>query len=115
VTDPERALTDADVEAVASRVADLLVARGAIDRGLVDARGIAQLLGLDDTRWVREHAQELGGVRLGDGPKAHWRFDPVEAMKRVEGWRQERPAPRESRNVTEFPPVRPRQVRRRSA
>ena len=28
------------------------------------------------TEWVRRHADELGAIRLGDGPKARLRFRP---------------------------------------
>lgn len=33
-----------------------------------------------DTEWVTSHGPELGGVRLGDGPKAPWRFPPLERV-----------------------------------
>lgn len=47
--------------------------------GLVGAATLAQELGVD-VRWVRTHAIELGGVRLGNGPRPRLRFD-VETAK----------------------------------
>jgi hypothetical protein len=110
----ERFLTDADVDAIATRLADLLAERSGTDRRLVSAATLARQLELD-ARWVREHARELGGVQLGDGPKARWRFDPVEARNRLAARRQEPSAQRASRNVEQFPTVRPRRRRRSEA
>ena len=68
-------LSDAEIEAVATRVADLLKEQqpGA---ELVDAAAIARLFGVSRD-FVYQHADELGAVRLGDGPKARLRFDPT--------------------------------------
>jgi hypothetical protein len=33
--------------------------------------------------WVYEHADELGALRLGTGPRARLRFDPDEVRKRI--------------------------------
>jgi hypothetical protein len=48
--------------------------------GLVDARAVAEYLGVDRA-WVYEHASELGARRLGKGPRARLRFslDEVES------------------------------------
>lgn len=46
---------------------------------MVDSGGLAKLLTVSPG-WVRAHAEELGGVRLGGGPKAPWRFDVAEAL-----------------------------------
>jgi hypothetical protein len=43
---------------------------------LVDTATAAKLLGTG-TEYVRERAAELGGQKLGNGPKARWRFDPA--------------------------------------
>lgn len=53
-----------------------------IAEDLVDARRVAQVLAVRP-QWVREHAGELGGVRLGDGPKAPWRFEVREVLARI--------------------------------
>jgi hypothetical protein len=37
---------------------------------------VAKRLGFTP-EYVREHAAELGGRKMGDGPKARWRFDPA--------------------------------------
>jgi hypothetical protein len=73
-------LDDDDIEAVAARVVEMLRReqrpRAAPD--LVDAATLARTLNVDRD-WVYAHARELGAVRLGDGPKARLRFDPVRA------------------------------------
>jgi hypothetical protein len=45
---------------------------------LVDARAVGEAIGMTPA-WVREHAAELGGRRLGDGPRPRWRFDLEQA------------------------------------
>lgn len=67
-------LDPADIEAIAQRVVLLMrdeqpqpMAR------LVDAAGLAALLGVDRS-WVYAHAKELHAVRLG-GPRGRMRFD----------------------------------------
>lgn len=64
------------VEAIAGRVVELLDARrDARLRPLVDARDLARLFDLAPS-WVREHADELGAIRIGKGAKPRLRFDP---------------------------------------
>lgn len=75
-----------DVALVADAVvARLLPALGVLDDrpspGLVDAATLADRLGVARS-YVYEHADELGAVRLGDGPKARLRFDAEEATAR---------------------------------
>ncbi|WP_272476173.1 hypothetical protein [Baekduia alba] len=43
-------------------------------RCLVDAATVAQEIGMS-APWVREHAEILGGQRMGDGPRPRLRFD----------------------------------------
>ena len=58
---------------------------------LVDAAELARRLSVPAS-WVYRHADELGAVRLGDGPKAGVRFDPAEAAARLAARRaRERP------------------------
>lgn len=66
-------------DAVAKRVVELLERRPAIPSWLT-ADEVARLLAVDRA-FVYEHAVELGGRRLGDGPKARLRFrlEDVEA------------------------------------
>jgi hypothetical protein len=102
-----RTLSDADVDAIARRVVDLLHERRlGDDRSLVSPQALGAILGVT-AAWVRYHARDLGGVQLGDGPKARWRFDPVEARERLNATREEPPlrAPRTLRADARFPPV----------
>ena len=67
------------VDAIAARVIDLL--RGEPQRSsLVDARRLADALGVDRS-WVYEHADELGAIRVGSGPKPRLRFDRDRALE----------------------------------
>jgi hypothetical protein len=68
------------VEAIARRAVELLEARGATNRELVDAAELARRFGIERP-WVYTHAIELGAVRLGDGPKPRLRFDPQIAAR----------------------------------
>jgi hypothetical protein len=70
------ALSEADIEAVADRVAGLLQ-RDRAREELVDAAEIARRFGVSRD-FVYAHADELGAVRLGPGPKARLRFRPAE-------------------------------------
>ena len=49
-------------------------------RDLMDAGQLARHLGLTRA-WVYEHAQQLGAIQLGDGPRPRLRFDPQTAMQ----------------------------------
>ena len=62
------------MEALARRLAELVDA----DSGatLLTAAQVAARLGVERT-WVYAHANELGVVRLGDGPRPRLRFDPA--------------------------------------
>lgn len=41
---------------------------------LLDTQTVARMLAVSE-KWVREHAAELGAIRVGDGPKGAWRLD----------------------------------------
>lgn len=103
-------LADGDIEAIALRVAELL--REQVPIGLVDARDLALMLGVE-RGWVYARSRQLGGVRLGDGPKAPLRFD-LDRVRAVLAAPYEGQAPpvepvrrrgRPRRSVT--PPVKP--------
>jgi hypothetical protein len=66
----------ADVEAIAQRVAELLRERSApsMPPTLLTAAEVARRFGLSRD-FVYEHADRLGALRLGDGPKPRLRFD----------------------------------------
>jgi hypothetical protein len=68
-------------EAQLERLADLIAERLRPDvpgerRGgaLVDAAAVAEALGVS-RQTIYSHAAELGGERVGTGPRARWRFD----------------------------------------
>ena len=62
-----------EIEAVGEHIAEL-VASARPKVGLIDARELAEELGVARD-WVYANAERLGGVRLGDGPRARLRFD----------------------------------------
>jgi len=68
------------VEAIASRVVELLTAQGPVERQrrLLTAAELAVDLGVARS-YVYEHADDLGAVRLGEGSKPRLRFDPEQA------------------------------------
>jgi hypothetical protein len=69
------------IEAIASRVVELLERRGLSgDPELVDAAELARRLGIERS-WVYTHAIELGAVKLGSGRKPRLRFDPQIASR----------------------------------
>jgi len=68
-------LTPQAVEQVAQRVAQLLAQRDARSQPqLVTAGELAHELRVQRP-WIYKHRHLLGGQRIGDGPKAQWRFD----------------------------------------
>ena len=69
-----------EVEAIAERVVELLRREDGVGEGLIDAAEVARRLGVSRGT-VYEKADELGAVRLGEGPRARLRFDP----KRIGG------------------------------
>jgi hypothetical protein len=76
----ERALTDADVDAVASRVIELLVDTSTPTEVWISTCMVARMYGVRE-EWVRAHAAELGAIRVGEGERGHLRFhvDRVES------------------------------------
>jgi len=73
---PGVGLDEAFVEALARRVVELIRSEGTtpVARRMVDAGTLARELGVERS-WVYAHRQELGGVKLGTGPKPRLRFD----------------------------------------
>jgi hypothetical protein len=76
----EVGLTEEALEALARRVAQLLRAEPLSEQRPFTAGQLAHYLGLERS-WVYRHGHLLGGERIGDGPKAQWRFD-LETAKR---------------------------------
>ena len=75
------------VELVAARVAALLGEREAQgEPELICAGELARRLRVERP-WVYRHRELLGGLRIGSGPKAPWRFDyekAVEALRELQ-------------------------------
>jgi hypothetical protein len=73
------------VEQVAARVAALLGERDSgADPQLLSAGELARRLRVERP-WVYRHRHLLGGLRIGEGPKAPWRFEyerAVEALRK---------------------------------
>jgi len=67
-----------DVAAIAAAIARLLRDEPPPAAPLLTADEVASSLGVT-ADWVRVNGELLGGVRLGTGPKAHWRFDLAKA------------------------------------
>ena len=78
-------LTPQAVEKVAVRVATLLQGNGTgQEPELISSGELARRLRVERP-WVYRHRALLGGLRIGVGPKAPWRFDyqtAVEALRR---------------------------------
>jgi hypothetical protein len=71
-----------EIEAVGEHIAEL-VASARPKVGLIDARELAEELGVARD-WVYANAERLGGVRLGNGPRARMCFD-VEVARQALG------------------------------
>ena len=80
-----RRLHPEDVQAIAQAVVALLrePAATAVPR-LVDAAEVARRFDVG-VEWVRENADRLGAVRLGDGPRPRLRFDPERVAAALSG------------------------------
>lgn len=68
-----------EIDAVAEHLAEVLSPAPA-NVGLIDAQELAEQLGVARD-WVYANAERLGGVRLGDGPRARLRFDAERARQ----------------------------------
>jgi hypothetical protein len=69
-------VTEPAAEEIARRVAELISDRVREPFRLIDTHTLARMLAVSE-EWVREHAAELGAIRVGDGPKGALRFDPA--------------------------------------
>jgi hypothetical protein len=68
-------------ERIAARVSQLLAERKDEETPkLISAGELALRLGVERP-WVYRHRHLLGGIRMGAGPKAPWRFDYVAAIE----------------------------------
>jgi hypothetical protein len=79
-------LAPESIEALALRLSELLgppeksVVTGEGEQRMLTAAEVSRLWGVS-RRWVYEHAEALGVLRLGDGPKPRLRFDPEEVAE----------------------------------
>lgn len=87
-------LTPQAIEQVAGRVVGLLHGQQQQqqkERQLISAGELALYLGV--TRpWIYKHRHLLGGQRIGQGPKAPWRFDRQTALQALQHHRATQPA-----------------------
>lgn len=101
---PERSddfgLAEPALEAIAQRVAELVGGNARPAFRLLDTESVASMLSVSE-EWVRAHAAELGGLRLGDGPKGALRFEAARVRNALEG-RRLKPA-RERRRLRPGP------------
>src|ERR1051326_1360619 len=67
------ALDESTIAAIVSALADELEARRSKSEGWVSVEAVARHLGVK-AAWIRQHADELGVVRLGSGAKPRLRF-----------------------------------------
>lgn len=100
-------LDTATVEAIAQRTAELL--RGeCVAPELLDAGAVANRLNVSRD-YIYQRADELGAVRLGDGPRARLRFDLATVSERLAARPDPRTKPAPPKSST------PRRRRRPSA
>ncbi len=78
----EVGLTQETLEALAQRVVQLLRAEPAHEQKPFTAGQLAHYLGVERS-WVYKNAHLLDGERIGEGPKAQWRFDREAAKRRL--------------------------------
>lgn len=76
-------LTPQAVEQIANRVAYRLRGEQHSEPQLISAGELARYLGVQRP-WIYKHRHLLGGQRIGDGPKAPWRFDRKVALQALE-------------------------------
>ena len=78
------------VERVAAQVVALLGERAAQDEPeLISAGELARRLRVERP-WVYRNRHLLGGLRIGAGPKAPWRFEYGRAVEALRGLKEER-------------------------
>ncbi len=76
------------IEAIAHCIAGLIGGEGGAPPDplapgrLLSASEVAERWGVDRS-WVYQHAERLGAIRLGDGPRPRLRFDPQQLASRL--------------------------------
>lgn len=85
-------------ERIAQRVAELLGEQAREQAPLLDTPAVARLLGVSE-EWVREHAAELGAMRVGDGPRGALRFESTRVRAALDRRRLDRPRSHQRRRA----------------
>ena len=80
-------LTPSEIDAIVSRVAELLQSRRAArpvrpQSRMVTAAEVARWCGVERS-WVYAHAEELGARKIGTGERPRLRFDLAEVSERI--------------------------------
>jgi hypothetical protein len=91
-------VTDAVLEAIARRVAELVVDVVREPFRLLDSHAVARMLSVSE-EWVRDHAAELGAIRVGDGRKGVLRFEVAHVRTALEHRRLDRPSEKPRRRA----------------
>ena len=105
------ALPDAELRRLARFIAKELEALHGLQPALLTAADVARQYGLS-RGWVYKHSRDLGGQRMGTGPKARLRFrsDDVQAhLRELQTREDETPGlgPRGPREPVELLPIGP--------
>lgn len=112
-------LPDAELRRLARFIAKELEALHGLQPALLTAADVAKQYGLS-RGWVYKHARELGGERMGTGPKARLRFRSREVQARLNelqanGDEAPRRGPSGRRQPVELLPIGPaRRARQRA-
>ena len=83
-------MTEATVEEIAQRVAEVLADQVREPFRLLDTPAVAGMLGVSE-EWVRDHAVELGAIRVSDGPRGVLRFDAARVRAALDSRRLDQP------------------------
>lgn len=80
-------LTPSEIDAIVSRVAELLPSRRTAPSTrprprMMTAAEVARWCGVERS-WVYAHAEELGACKIGTGERPRLRFDPEDVSERI--------------------------------
>lgn len=81
-------LAPESIEALAAALAEALAGEGPTrsadgkEPRMISAEEVSRRWGVG-RRWVYNHAEQLGALRLGDGRRPRLRFDPAEVAERL--------------------------------
>jgi hypothetical protein len=112
-------LPDAELRRLARFIAQELEALHGLQPPLLTAADVAKQYGLS-RGWVYKHAHELGGQRMGNGPKARLRFRARDVQARLSELpvgedETPRPGPGGARQPVELLPIGPTRASRQRA